>query len=139
MGNSMKSQSIRKSLSISLAALLFTGMSCATPKTGTPSETQTSEHEGHHPTISETQKLNDDPKMKDNGGMMAGENMGSGMMMDKMKMKKMMDQCMIDRKDNKMCDHQMMDTCSKNMDTQKCMNMMSDAKKEGNAIKGKRH
>ncbi|MBC7533007.1 MAG: hypothetical protein H7318_15645 [Oligoflexus sp.] len=117
----MKSPSLRNALTIPLAFFLILGTSCTTPKTETTSESQPSEHEGHHPAASATQKLSDSSDMKGNGGMM-----------DKMKMKQMMEQCMNNHKDNKSCDHQMMDKCTKNMDSQECMKMMSDAKKEGN-------
>ena len=88
----MQSLSPRNCLKISLAILISMGISCATPKIDTASESQALEHEGHHPAAVETQKRSDGSDMKSNDGMMAGGKMDAGMM-DKMKMKQMMYLC----------------------------------------------
>ena len=68
----------------------------------------------------------------------AGGGMG-GMMgkMDMGHMQGMMHDCMAMHKDGKMCDHETMASCQKNMAKGDCMNMMKQAKKQNKDDKTK--
>jgi hypothetical protein len=73
----------------------------------------TESHEAHHPDGQPAPEKTDI-------GMMGSMNMGD--------MQGMMHQCMEAHKDGKMCDHQMMEQCQKNMGKGECQKMMKQAK-----------
>lgn len=56
-------------------------------------------------------------------------------MMGKMDMKGMMHECMSMHKDGKMCDHEMMEKCQKQMGKGECHKMMKHAKAKDKATK----
>jgi hypothetical protein len=65
--------------------------------------------------------------MPDHAGMMNGQMKGH---MDMSKMQEMMKDCMGKNKDGKMCDHEAMTTCQKDMKKGECAEMMKAARKE---------
>jgi len=129
-----------QTITMSLIAILFLGAGCATTKAETPAETQTQNHEEHHPEAQTAKKDSGGSETMQNGGMMGGRMMNNGMMgkMDMGQMTGMMQQCMAMHKDDKMCDHQMMEKCQENMGKQDCMKMMSETKRQEKATKTKK-
>lgn len=105
-----------------IVGLLFFGTAKADDKA---TKTQ-QEHEEHHPDAkapAHTKSATDMAK----GSMKGDDMMGK---MDKHQMMGMMNECMLNHKDGKMCDHQVMETCQKNMTQGECSKMMSTAKKQ---------
>lgn len=74
------------------------------------------EHEQHHP----AEQGKDAAPMGDQGGMMGK--------MDMSHMHDMMKDCKSMHKDGKMCDHEMMEKCEKEMGKGDCQKMMKQAK-----------
>ena len=110
---------------LAIATLALTGFFSVKPvHAQDKSTTDQSQHEGHHPDTGT-------PAAKDSG---TG---GSGMMenMDMDSMKGMMHECMEMHKDAKMCDHDMMDKCKKQMGKGDCNQMMKQIKKENKSKK----
>lgn len=116
---------------------------CASKKPAEIKETMTSttttatpeDHQAHHPegTANKTGGTG-----MDQGGKMGGGMMGKGGMMAGMDMNQMMDmmhECQEMHKDSKMCDHEMMDKCQKDMKKEDCQKMMKQAKKQEKAKK----
>jgi hypothetical protein len=117
-------------LVMAFAGFLFLGNAYAEDKTTTSTQSQ----EEHHP------KGQAAPK-EGSGSHMMGEGMMNNGMMGKMDMNQMMGmmhECMSMHKDGKMCDHQTMESCQKNMKKGECMKMMSQAKKQDKADKTKK-
>lgn len=103
-----------------IAALALVGFVSANPAYAQDKNTtDQAQHEGHHPDSGT-------PAAKDSG-MDKGGMMGN---MDMESMKGMMHECMEMHKDGKMCDHDMMDKCQKQMGKGDCQKMMKQAKKE---------
>lgn len=99
--------------------------------------TSTQAHESHH---TDSQATTKEKKPSDEkSGMMGGGMMNKDMMekMDMNQMMGMMDSCMEQHKDGKMCDHQAMEECQKNMDHKGCQKMMREMKSQKKTTKTK--
>lgn len=87
-------------------------------------ESNSKSHEEHHPDSKTVPEKSGDMKMDDKGGMMDKMDMG--------KMKGMMNECMEMHKDQKMCNHNMMENCQKKMNKDECQKMMKNTKAKAN-------
>jgi hypothetical protein len=99
--------------------------------------TSAQEHGLHHPDAPSTAK--ETKPSNENSGMMGGGMMNKDMMgkMDMNQMMGMMNSCMEQHKDGKMCDHQTMEECQKNMDHKGCQKMMKEMKSQKKTPKSK--
>lgn len=112
---------------ISLVAAIFIFTSAGLALAETSSDPQAEDHSAHHA----------DSNVPTKDGMGKGEMMESGMMgkMDMSQMSGMMEQCKAMHKDGKTCNHEMMESCQKDMSKADCMKMMSNTKKQKKTAK----
>lgn len=107
----MKQKMIFSLASLAFAVLAVNGIALA--------------NDEHHPEAGKAKATKDAPK-ETTGGM---DMMGEGMDMDGMM--EMMHECMAMHKDGKMCEHDTMEKCQKNMKKSDCDQMMKKAKPTG--------
>lgn len=103
-----------------LTAFLLIGFVTKTAYSDDAKPATTESHEQHHPDANAAAPKTDSNSMGDQGGMMGKMDMGQ--------MHGMMHECMSMHKDGKMCDHQMMEKCEKQMPKGECQKMMKEAK-----------
>lgn len=118
----MTTKTLIKMNSMILVGFLAFGMAQAADQTGS-----TGSHEKHQADAQATKKSGEGQEMMGKEGMMG--------QMDMNQMSGMMHECMEMHKDGKMCDHEAMQSCQKNMKKDECMKMMKQAKKQDKASK----
>lgn len=102
-----------------LVSLIISGFLSGQMALAEDTATTDKSHEAHHPKAQVAPKESAGKEMM-GGGMMEG--------MDMDKMMGMMHTCMEQHKDGKMCNHQTMEECQKNMDKKECEKMMTQMK-----------
>lgn len=135
----MKVKFLGPVLSLTLLSTILLNSSCATTSDTVPAEAASADHEKHHPDQVAQQGAKQETKSEKieskssmgNGEMKSGSMMGN---MDMGSMKEMMNHCMQQQKDKKMCNHEVMNSCQEKMDKQQCTKMMNEMK----ADKGKK-
>ncbi len=128
----MKINFLNLIMTVAVAGFLSSNVAFAEDK-----PTSTQEHEAHHPDSQATTKEakpSDEKNGMTGGGMMNKDMMGK---MDMDQMMGMMNSCMEQHKDGKMCDHQTMEECQKNMDHKGCQKMMKEMKSQKKTSKKK--
>lgn len=118
-------------VTLSLLTLVLIG-GCATTKPAEPAKAMDEKLLEHYlPPPSSPQESSQSslpPKQEENTDWTTASDMMGRM--DMKQMTNMMNNCMNNKKDNRMCENQTIEKCRENMNKQDCLNLMSEAKKQ---------
>ena len=113
---------MKTKIATAIAAIALIGFFSVPKVNAEDSTTSAQNHEAHHPEAKTAPTQGEQMPMDGKGEMMGKMDMGE--------MHSMMQECMKNHKDGKMCNHSMMQKCEEKMGKGECKTMMSQMKKE---------